>query len=629
MRRIFFYCRNSTMQQEYQYQIDNLNSELSNRKDCKLIKIYAEKISGFKSEKERPEMLALLSDVDASLVDEIWVNEFSRLSRDAINLQIICQHCAERKVDIYFKSNGLRLLDATGEYSGVTKLIISILAQFAEMDAKNFREKQKQGKKSKVETGNFTGGVLPVGYDYADDGKNKKLIIDERQRKVVEYVFNSYVQEDITLSSIANDLNNFKQRDPDFRTKLDFLGKGKELKYKIWYVENIKAIINSTWYAKGVREWNGEKILLDENLKFIDLELWERANEKLAKNKNNKGYNKDSINNYLLDKLIYCACGEQFKAHKSREVLGYICKTNIRRYIDKSFKCDDTKIIQIEKLENAIWLLIKNKLPDFKIAITRKSNKEFEIKERINYNNKLIEVIRTKTIGELKEQRKRANNLYVDFGGDYEEHKQKINSIDRQIKEQEKIISNYQTENTQLLLSIQNLDIATEIEKNIQLIESDKDLMKSYLRKLIKSVTLCASLKGSNHNVFRIDFVEGVGTGQPLYLFYSLHKFIKQPFYYFIQSEQQHIIISWEGETKSFTVFDNELNDGIRISINDVMQELNSLYTYKLNTDFPDLQFFNYFLYHDEKSATQKLKFPVNFGLAPLELIISFKKSIE
>ena len=136
MKRIAYYLRNSTDKQEYAYQKEALDGHFNNFNNIKFIGEYAEKISGFKSESDRPEMTRLLSDVEQKLIDEIWCYDVARLSRDAINLQNIVKTCTEKKVNIYFKANNLYTLNSDLSQNDTTKLIVAILAQFAETDAK-------------------------------------------------------------------------------------------------------------------------------------------------------------------------------------------------------------------------------------------------------------------------------------------------------------------------------------------------------------------------------------------------------------------------------------------------------------------------------------------------------------
>ena len=104
----------------------------------------------------------------------------------------------------------------------VTRLIISILVQFAQMDVENLFSKSKQGKASKAKLGNYLGGTLPTWYTYNNDinTKNKTIILDEEQIKEVKYIFDEYVNKCKTLARICNDLNNLKLDYPFMKHQL-------------------------------------------------------------------------------------------------------------------------------------------------------------------------------------------------------------------------------------------------------------------------------------------------------------------------------------------------------------------------------------------------------------------------
>ena len=147
-------------------------------------------------------------------------------------------------------------------------------------------------------------------------------------------------------------------------------------------------------------------------------------------------------------------------------------------------------------MENTIWTLVKNKLPDFKLAVERKSDKTIDITNQINRYNDLIETVNTVSLPKLKEKRKRVNDVYIDLGDDFESYKQKVNEINRQIKEHEYLITEYKSQINSLSISLQNLDVAEEIERNIQLIESNKNNIAEYLNKLINRITIESGLSG-------------------------------------------------------------------------------------------------------------------------------------
>ncbi len=634
-KRVFLYCRNSTLQQEFLFQINSLESYYNTRNDVDIIETIGEKISGFKSEYDRPEMNRLLKMVDAGLVDEIAVNSFDRLSRAAINLQTICLHCAEKGVNIFFKSQNLNTLDEFGNFNPIVKLIISILSQFAEMDANNLKIKLVQGKTNKAKLQQYVGGTLPIGYTYINDleNKTKKIVINEDEKTVVEYIFNSFVNEQKSLNQIANNLNNLKE------VNSKFLPNKLNRKYNMWHISVIRNILTCTWYSQGFRIWKEEKIMLDNELIFIDADIFNRAQELLDENKRKL---KPSTHSYTLNEILYCSCGEKMRPKTSTSVKSYLCSNILKRDLNKNMTCPDGKSISIEKVENAVWLMLKNKISDFRVELEQKENKATDINTKIESNNKLIESIKNKIISELKETRKRTINVFAKFGGDDSELESTINSIDNQIKQQEKIISELKSDNIKLLYSIENLDIAAEIENNLKLIEVDKSLIKFYINKLISKITVCGGLNGKWDTILRIEFNDNINNNHDVYLFFN--SLVKNPLYYFISSTATNNI-KWNIETKTFNIKDLNNNQYIEKSIDDLQVLLTNLYSENIEKEIPTFIYSNYNLVLEsqfkttdndlkELSIVDKLNtntmdfqplFPINMGVGKLEIVTPFK----
>ena len=640
MLKICYYCRVSTDNQDYLLQKQSLDRVLNNRNDVILVKIFAEKISGYSKEGERPEMNNLLQAVKNNEVDEVWGYDVSRISRDSINLQIICRTCTQNNVNVYFHVQNLNTLNPDGSLNPITKMLIGLLGEFAEQDGKNWILKGRAGKLTNSRRGFYIGGTLPLGYSCDD---NKKIIIDENEKKIVEYIFKSFVQDEKTLKRICNDLNNLKVVDSNFQPKM--ITKNYGSKNKNWQATTIAGILKSSWYAKGERLYKGEIIKLDESLKFISLNNYEKAQNLLSENKTKL---KPHIHEYILNDKLYCSCGQRMHPKVTRKVKSYMCHLIFQHQVDKSLNCEISKSVQIEKIENAIWLLIKNKIPEFILKVEQKTSIESEIKTKIETNNTLIQSNKDITINDLKGQKKRTINTFVKYGGDDAELEQSINQIDNQIKQQEKIISELESENTKLLYSIENLDVASEIEKNIKAIESDKSLIKFYVNKLVKKITVCG-LAGKFENVIEIEWNENINNNVSTFLFYNTKATIK-PFYYYISSEaininptvKANIKISWNTENKTFEIYDSELNETIELTVNQMMNNLDKIDTliygshqydstmnfliHFVNIDFYDVDN-NLILKKDlimYDNLTLKTNFNNNAGIQKLQIVTPF-----
>lgn len=381
MRRICYYCRVSTTQQEFLLQKESLDTVLNNRNDVTLVKIYSEKISGYSDEGARPEMNRLLQAVRNCEVDEVWGYDVSRISRNSINLQLICQECTKNNVNVYFHVQNLNTLNPDGSSNPITKMLIGLLGEFAEQDGKNFISKGKAGKLTKARAGNYVGGILPIGYTYINNivEKTKKIAIDSKERKVVEYVFYSFVNERKSLSKICNEINILKEIDSDYQSKLK-----TDDNNLMYHTSVIRRILSCTWYALGERTWKGEIINLDKSLIFISMNDYKSALELLKENVKKE---KPSKHKYILNEKMFCSCGSKMIPKTTKLVNSYTCNVIHNRKINKALNCDNGKSVNIEQSENAVWNLIKNKISNFKIEVAQKNNKEAEISKEIAHNN--------------------------------------------------------------------------------------------------------------------------------------------------------------------------------------------------------------------------------------------------
>ena len=654
-KRVCFYLRNSTVQnQDYIFQREALTIELSKRNDVVLVAEYAEKISGALEEiKDRPEMFKLMQAVKNKEFDELWSYDLKRVARNAIVLLTICRDCTKNNVNVFFMQDGLNTLNPDGSENSSVKMLLGFLGEMANQDKISIIEKGAYGKVTKVRAGNYVGGTLPTGYTYINDInlKTKKIIIDNNEKIVVEYIFNAYVNEKKTLQRICYDLNNLKQTDKRFENVMKLKGKAinsEKWKYQTWNVSTVRRILNCSWYALGYRIWQNEKIMLDDSLKFIDIDLYNMANELLKINQHGRTAKK---NIYFLNDLLFCSDGEKMRIKQTGNGHIYTCNLNIIHNYDKNIKCNVGKGIEVEKLQKVVWNFIKNKLPEFKIELDEKTSTTRIVNEKIEHNNQLIESIKNTTIENLNKTRKRTLNTFSKFGGDEKDFELSINDIDNEIKQQNQIISELKTDIKMLNISVQNLDIASEIESNIKIIESDKSLMATYLNKLIKKITLCGGLKGQQINIFDIEWNDNVNNNVNTFLFYHSKTIIK-PNYYYISSEaininptvKANIKISWNTENKTFEIYDSEINETIELTVNQMIANLEKIdYFFNDDSEYDStmnflIHFVNYDFYdkdnnlipkkdllmYDVDLLKRKFNFNNNAGIQKLQIVTPF-----
>jgi len=656
MKRVCFYLRNSTSagQQDYIFQREALMNALNHRiniaNNVILVSEYAEQISGTKEHiKDRPELYKMLNNLET--FDEIWCYDIKRLARNAIVLLTVVRDCTNAGVNIFFMQDAMSTLNGDGTENKTAKYLLGLLGELAADDRNAFIQKGIDGKQTATRQGNYTGGNLPCGYTYINAGVKlksspKKIVIDDSKRKVVEYIFDQIANKKQTCNSTAINLNNLKLIDSDFETVMKSKNYGErnnKWMFHSWAGSTIKKIINCTWYVKGqgYRIYNGEKIELDDSLTFIDADLWTRANEQLKSNQFVKTKTKHT---YLIKDLLYCECGEKMYPQNSSVRWHYKCKLNIQNDRDKSIFCNAAKTVGVEQLENNLFLLIKNKLPEFKLTVQKKENKVEQIKEKIQENNNIIEVINSTNLKNLDARKKRIIHVYETIGGDSDEFQNKINAVDFEIKNEKTKINSLESENKLLTISMSELDIATELENNILAIQNDTNLIKYYFEKLIKKVTVCGVEKKQLNNVIKIDWNENVNNNNSTFLFY--HSKVKQrPLYYFIYGGNENIEINWNTKTKTFNILDKETNKIYEQTFDQLTETLNRLYYENIEINIPEFKYTNYHLilepqFNQSDNNINILtivdrfnsfdmdfipRFPINAGVAVQEILFKFK----
>lgn len=121
-----------------------------------VVAVYEEKASGAKRDREQlAECLAFLKGGGA---EHLLVTELSRLGRSLRQVLEVVDDLTERGVNIYFQDHGMNTLTTKGTTNQVTKLLISMLGSFAEVEREQIASRLQSGRKLALEKGTFKPG---------------------------------------------------------------------------------------------------------------------------------------------------------------------------------------------------------------------------------------------------------------------------------------------------------------------------------------------------------------------------------------------------------------------------------------------------------------------------------------
>ena len=143
MRTVIF-VRVSTSIQEYDRQINELTT-LANSKGWSVEAVFAEKISGAKSNKERTELLNMVAYVENNAIDKVLVTELSRLGRDTLQVLEVIEMLNSKGISLFIQNYNIETLTAEGKVNPMSQFLITILAEVARMERKTIRERVASG----------------------------------------------------------------------------------------------------------------------------------------------------------------------------------------------------------------------------------------------------------------------------------------------------------------------------------------------------------------------------------------------------------------------------------------------------------------------------------------------------
>lgn len=107
-------------------------------------KVFKETCSGVIPFKERPSGSKLVKSIESGELNFVQVKSIDRLGRDAYDIQKSIKYFEDHNCQLLISEYGLTLFNG-GKINPMFKLITDLLANIAQMERDNIRERQRQG----------------------------------------------------------------------------------------------------------------------------------------------------------------------------------------------------------------------------------------------------------------------------------------------------------------------------------------------------------------------------------------------------------------------------------------------------------------------------------------------------
>ena len=308
--KVCFYARVSTDKDEQLHslsaQVSFFNDYISKVPNWHFIGSYIDEGISGTSVKKREEFLRMIEDAKKHKFDLILTKEISRFSRSTLDSIKYTEELLQNGVGVYFLNDNINTILPDSE------LRLTIMSSIAQDEVRKLSERVSFGMKRSIDSGTVLGCSNIYGY-VKDKGK---LVIDEKEAKMIKIIFDRYANTTDGLSKVSRYLYSLgyksktgKRLDTTILTRII-----ENPKYKGYYCGHKTKVLDYRTKKKKKLSESDWIIYKDtENVPpIVSEELWERANKKLKERQDSfasRAVNKAVFQNrYTYSGKIYCGC---------------------------------------------------------------------------------------------------------------------------------------------------------------------------------------------------------------------------------------------------------------------------------------------------------------------------------
>lgn len=171
MKRAVILARVSTIVQDYERQISEL-TEYAQTHNLEVVNIFANKVSGAKSNEQRSEIVDMIEFVKNNHVDKVLVLEISRLGRNTLEALKVIELLNQEKICLFVKNYSIETLDEQGMINPMAQFLITILLEVARMERNTIKQRMESGYRNHIQKGGSVG--RKAGYKKSDEAMKEE-----------------------------------------------------------------------------------------------------------------------------------------------------------------------------------------------------------------------------------------------------------------------------------------------------------------------------------------------------------------------------------------------------------------------------------------------------------------------
>lgn len=218
-------------------QLKRLNAYVASKEDWSVAETY--KDAGISAKNmNRPEFSRMMQDIDQGRIDVILCTKLDRLFRNTRDFLNASEELEKKGITFVCLEGNIDTSTPAG------RVFSTMRAAFAQFERETTAERVRDVMRSRAEQGKWNGGIAPYGYS----SKDKQLIINEKEAKVIRDIYNAY-RASRSVRNTVHRLNSDGKRTRD---------------NELWTLTSIRRILTNPCYygaltySKRSHNFNGE-----------------------------------------------------------------------------------------------------------------------------------------------------------------------------------------------------------------------------------------------------------------------------------------------------------------------------------------------------------------------------------
>lgn len=400
---------------------------------------------------DRPDFQQMMSEIRRGGVSKVIVYRLDRISRSVLDFAGLINE---------FQKYGVEFISVTERFDTSTpigKAMLMIVMVFAQLERETIQQRVIDAYRSRSRKGFYMGGRIPYGFELEStviDGiKTSMYKLIPEEIDIVKLIYSLYEEPQTSLYDIIKYLHNHNIRNRNgknfSRSRIrDIIVnpvyvKADDMIYEFFQSQGADIVNDISQFigTNGAYLYTGDKAKKRKSISIdghtlviaphegcIESDVWLRCRRKCL-NVRQIAKPVKATNTWLAGKIKCRKCGHALSLHKyarkkSDDARYYVCA---QKYI--TMECDGVGSIQAEKIEDIVFLEMRNKLKEFgELTMREKPESTLEItklKVRITQIEQEIDTLIDKVSAANKTTMEYINKKIEELDGEKETLKKK------------------------------------------------------------------------------------------------------------------------------------------------------------------------------------------------------------